>query len=359
MEFLKFLNKIFSFRKKPLIVNIDDGFIPEEPTPTDWQFGSERAVMGAAVLKSNGQWTGSLPADEHQKKGTETQGCVSFSALNILEMLVRVKYGKIINKSDRFTAKMSGTGQRGNSFINVATSIRKDGAVNEEDWPFKDDLTWNTFYQTIPNGIITKGQDFLQQYKVNHEWVEFSHGKFKEALKYGPLQVGVFAWAMRNGRYYVPQGMRHQHATTLVGYKDGEYWLVYDSYGPFLKKLEWNYPFYKYAMKYHIEKIEGEDPGQQLYERFKDKFIILPFNHGEVWYVGDMFLQKVTFAISHQKLFEKIHGVLREKRVFTGVTNENFTLILDYVKNVYGADAVKEEMDEFAAEELFEKFYQL
>ena len=149
--------------------------------------------------------------------------------------------------------------------------------------------------------------------------------------------IGVYAWAEKNGKYFFPKNGRYTHATVLVGYKKGEYWLVFDSYEPFLKKLEWNYPIYKWAMRFGVKVLKEKSAGQKLYERFKGSFIILPEQYGEVYYVSPQReLEKVTFAISNEILFKRVHEALREKKMFTGLSNKNFELLKEYVVSMGG-----------------------
>src|SRR3990167_263004 len=96
--------------------NFSDGFLPYTPKPEDWKFGA----IGGPVLAPDGQWLKYLPDGERQRKrNAETMACVSFSALNAFEALLKAKYGSTINRSDRFTAKKSGTSEEGNTFGRV------------------------------------------------------------------------------------------------------------------------------------------------------------------------------------------------------------------------------------------------
>ena len=118
----------------------------------DWRMGG---VSGAAhqVLRQDGNYTAFLPDLEIQKNSVfDTMACVTFSAMNCLETLAKV-HGLSWNRSDRFTAKMSGTRKTGNYLRNVAESIRKyHGTVGEEQWPFPREAAWDwdEYYKAIP-----------------------------------------------------------------------------------------------------------------------------------------------------------------------------------------------------------------
>ena len=45
--------------------------------------------------------------------------------------------------------------------------------------------------------------------------------------------------------------MRDNHFTTLVDYKEREFWLVFDSYDEILKKIDWKMKF-EVAKRYYI-----------------------------------------------------------------------------------------------------------
>lgn len=63
-----------------------------------------------------------------------------------------------------------------------------------------------------------------------------------QALKCSPLLVSVPAWFINgNSRYYRPQGVEDNHATTLFYESEGNFRRVFDSYdGPFIKDIEWD-----------------------------------------------------------------------------------------------------------------------
>ena len=106
------------------------GLILSDPKPTDYMFGGETQVQGIE-LQPDGQWKDYLPVGEKQHSVYfDTMACVTFSALNALEILIKRQYGIDINFSDRFTAKMSGTTTNGNYLYKVGDSIRKDGFVD-------------------------------------------------------------------------------------------------------------------------------------------------------------------------------------------------------------------------------------
>jgi len=218
------------------------GFLHSPPQEQDFQLG----VVEKEVLMPDGQWMDYLPEIEFQKSyktGFETYGCVSFSALNCLEILFNQR-GDERNFSDRFTVVKSGTTWgRGNYFRKVAESIRLDGVLDEEHYPFVD--TRAEYYQDIANSTNRRAYNL----PVHWEWLMYMGWQrnsveiLTKGLKYGPLQVSVWAWPRpdKKGIYQKADTSMLNHAVTLIGYKFNEYWIIWDHYKREIKHLAWDY----------------------------------------------------------------------------------------------------------------------
>lgn len=232
------------------------GFL-EGIKPTDYIAGQASGITYEERL-GDGQWDLLIPSDERQyKKGLDVYGCVSFSNLNVIETQIKLLTGKTVNYSDRFLAKMSETTKDGNYAWKVADTVRKIGLVEESEWGWDEDIvTWDTYYTKIPDKIVEKGKEFLDEYDVQFEWVTVQNPfggsptfadpeTIKYHLKHAPLQIGVpicSPWNISE----VNAGCeltRSQHAIMLYGYNDEErYYKVLDHYEPFQKKLSYDYP---------------------------------------------------------------------------------------------------------------------
>lgn len=241
---------------------LDHGLLIEaEPNPLDWRVGGVSAVE-RTVLREDGDYGDLLPEMEYQN-GTyfDTRACVTFSALNCLEILARF-HGVQFNKSDRFTAKMSGTTKDGNYLSVVADSIRMHhGAVDEERWPYprkqrEPIFEWEDYYAAIPAEIQAEGLGFLKAWKVRWEWVPVS--RVREMLKYGPLQVTVRAWPKPGpDGIYTDGGSSHRnHAVTLFNATD-EYYEIYDHYQKNIKRLAPDYRFGS-ALLFNLSEVKPE-----------------------------------------------------------------------------------------------------
>ena len=241
---------------------VNYGLVDSLPDPKDYHFGS----LEKKVLEKNGDWTPFLPEFEKQV-GTyqDTWACVTFSALNCLEIIFKRRYNFEVNFSDRFTAKMSGTiPGKGNTLKRVADSIRNDGFLLEEDY-YWDRKSKEKYYQRIPDyyGNIQyphtplKGRANIirDSYEVSYEWVGWnglSREQLSEALIYGPLQVTVMAWkAPKNGVYdYTDQNINHA-VTLLRVNKDGSL-VIFDSYDDSIKVLSKRF-YIGHAMQFSLD----------------------------------------------------------------------------------------------------------
>lgn len=234
------------------------GLVLDKRRATDWQFGGVSGIENSEVLREDGQWDSYLPPYETQHfQYFDSMSCVSFSALNCVEALIYRKYDAQVNLSDRFTATVSGTTDKGNSFFNVAEAINKKGVVMEEDWPYLSHIkTRLDYFAEIPESVLAKGLESKKTFKINYEFVWDTPEKLMEALKYAPIQVGIYAYC-GNDDIVARCDKQGNHAIMLYGYKEGLYWKLYDHYENKFRKVAWDYRFWG-ALKYHVEKVNND-----------------------------------------------------------------------------------------------------
>lgn len=219
---------------------VNDGYIHKEIEPGEHHFGA----VQREVLQEDGQWTAYLPEEERQSgRLVETMGCTGYGSDNAMEIFIKRKYGLTVNFSDRAINKVSNTTKSGNTINNVLDTIRKlFGEVAESLWTWdRDTFTWDMYYSSIPKSIYDVGKNWLNFNELSYENVALNPKMMMDALKYSPLVVAGYAWYLENGLYR--SYGRANHCFIIVGYVEGKYWLAYDSYSPFLKKLAWDYQF--------------------------------------------------------------------------------------------------------------------
>ena len=215
----------------------------------DYILGAERSAP-FEIINESGDWTQWKPIYESQLKKTETFGCTNFGSLNQLECLLDYLFKWKVNFAERFQAIVSGQTETGNDPSKVYESIRKVGVIEEWKLPFTDEMDFQTYLSPKPMtaDYLKDAKKFLEEYEYKHEYVYTPNVSLAEkqklllqALKRSPVGVSVYAWQLDNGLYTKPQKVKDNHWTVLIGAKENNYWLIYDSYEPHIKKLEWNF----------------------------------------------------------------------------------------------------------------------
>ena len=225
---------------------MNSGYKPDSILPEDYVFGGI-VQLGGEVLQPDGQWNGWLPDVEIQNlNGIEPYACVSFTILNVVEILERRLYGATGNWSDRFLATITGTREKqGNSPKTVAQGLRDEGCPLEKDWPFDETVTtYDKFYAPIPPELETLSLAFKAEYDFGYQYIPSNYDSLMNQLRYSPIGFSAYAWVKDDdGLYYRPQGASDGHFTVCYGYLKNHYWLIFDSYkndGVVLKKVKWN-----------------------------------------------------------------------------------------------------------------------
>ena len=231
-------------------------------------------------VRTNGDWTPYLPSGETQTNSKiDYMSCVTYSALNSIEAQYRFLTGKEINLSDRFTAKMSGTTPQGNYLYAVADSIRKDGVVPEEEWPTNISYTWEQHYADIPQSVKDKAKEFLKDWEVTYEWIDFDRMEIMKHLKHAPIQVTIPGHAV------------------LCFYTEEQVSKYFDSYAPYIK--ERTLPFVS-AMKIVLNKKMTKDEVTKLY---KLAFYRLPDAEELAYWTGKSLDTFLSTAIADRAKF--------------------------------------------------------
>ena len=246
---------------------VPQNFVYPEIKETDFRFGSNQ--IGKKVLNESGDWRLFLPpAEEQAKWGVESSACATESQQHALATIQEEEYGiQDTDYSARFNAQLSGTTPDGNSPIKVAESFRRDGLIPDKMLPFAEYLKSWYDYMSFKGAderscrLVGKGwrKEWDPRFDIvitMHENIDVKYKKLREALKSSPLPVSVCAWFDEDGVYIKPEGMSDNHLTLLVHIDEEGYPTVFDTYAPFIKKLEKKYNF-DFGMRWTLEKIEG------------------------------------------------------------------------------------------------------
>ena len=230
--------------------------------PKDWILGGISG-MAKDILQPGRNWTSFLPVYENQSfPWGDTMSCVTFSAWNAVETMAKRRHGIDLNKSDRFTAKLSGTTATGNNFWNVAESITKlHGAVEQASWPNSGSTSFADFFKEIPQLVVDEGNKwFVGEYVIQREYVPDDIASLWEALQYGPIQVAIHAYGSLVNGVYQRTEAQGNHAVLLYAAVENQVWKIFDHYSNTFKDLVWDTRWWG-ALRYDIRlKSELQPP---------------------------------------------------------------------------------------------------
>lgn len=232
---------------------IKTNFIYPNVKPEHYKFGSNK--ISGNVLREDGDWRNYLPPEEEQnKRGIESSACYIEAQQHAIATILEEQYNLFDrNFSARFNAYLSGGTEQGGDPLVGAESMRNDGLIPDELMPFGDDIqSWNDFHswKGTDEGLCRQeGDTFLKEWKLNYdivftrdEPIEIKMSKLREALKYSPVPMSVYAWYQDSQENYIkPEGVNDNHLVECVYLDENNCPYVRDTYSPFLKKLEANY----------------------------------------------------------------------------------------------------------------------
>ncbi len=240
------------------------GYIKDRRTRDNYVLGGFSKVP-KIILQENGQWDDYLVEREIQNvDGVETSNCTGFAISTIIEMIMKRKYGLNVNYSDRALGINAGTYPPGNTISKVSDTARRKGLIKETLLPFKDIRNVDEYYSPspLPEDLKQKGLLWTDRYTLMHEWVDADD--VKEALKYSPLAIPVYAWQQKDRIYYKTKGQRDTHLTVLYGYDDKrQVWKIFDSYNN-TKKLYTYSSEIEDLKRYYIEEKSIEEQNRNI-----------------------------------------------------------------------------------------------
>jgi hypothetical protein len=308
------------------------GFIePEKIKPEDYIFGT---IQGNPIVP-DGQWNEWLPDFECQLNDyLDTQNCTGFGSTNMIEVYLRKVFGINENYSDRAVGINAGTHPPGNNPHTVLESIRKTGLVDEKELPFDVDSIEKYYSPNpLPSELKNKCVAWLDKYVLRHEWVDGTTEAMIEALKYSPLGVGVYAWAIDDDTFlYVrPKGRGDGHWCVIYGYEYGKFWKCFDSYDNSIKYLDWNFGF-KWVKRIYIGQAIPKENVSMILSILQRILDILRGAFDSVGRVfGSVTTQEIAFSLNSIILtLTRIFMKRKEKEIIDSVPIQAFPKIEKY-----------------------------
>jgi len=321
------LIKLLLVREYPKLRNVlkvNYGLLPEVKDERDYIMGVDSKINWK-ILNPDSNW---LPEakqmiDEVQKgRYLETFGCTGYALKNIKEMLRINKWGQVINESDRFLNKISGTGRNGNTFSRVLKAEKNYGWVKESEYSWdRTKFNWNEYYKTIPQEIRDRALINSKKELFGYDSVWATKSMIIEALKYSPLYVGLYAW-YRKGMFYYSVA-NPNHASVIINRNQ---FMCYDSYDPYIKNLDEGFKIY-YVKRIYLERADqvfDENKIKTLRTRgFKYLMRTDKFNggKGEVYILTDD--NKVIELTDQDKLEAGVEG-LAKRGDLTGISEKDY-----------------------------------
>lgn len=252
----------------------------KEQSEDDWVLGAGSEPCFVEIpLEERDQY---LPVGELQKGVEDFMDCASRSVHNILETKLNYLYKNnledglkkwlenngyvnedgFVELSDRFTAILSGTTQRGNSLKAPCDSVHNNGVIPKSMLPANPKMTWNDYHNKndITQEMLDLGEEFIDRFKINYDRV-YSEG-FSGLIVNEPIDVGGYAWKLPNEKgIYQRNEKDPNHAFMIFGKPD---FRIFDNYrdsfdGDWIKLLASDYKFLPYGYRVYFSKITNPD----------------------------------------------------------------------------------------------------
>jgi hypothetical protein len=178
----------------------------------DYRVGASPLVP--VILNEISDWTKWKPTDERQNKEFvfDTLSCATFSGLNDLETVIHffIDLKKIsdeqlkwlndngyivdgkINCSDRFSAIVDGTTNKGNYMQAVWDSFRNIGCIPEKDLLFGGNNQAEYLDKTlITQAMLDKANKFREIFSFAYEWTSNIQADLLASLKECPIHIAI------------------------------------------------------------------------------------------------------------------------------------------------------------------------
>lgn len=247
----------------------------ERPITSDHYVLGDGNIEGQSLMPDGHGWSQYLPLGETQlKNGIDPSSCPAGGTLNAVEAIGKYKYGSSFQSdlSERYLSIISGMDGHGGDPHHIAEVMRTiAGAIPEVFLPFDSSITTLGKYfspRPITYALFKTGWHWHQVYDFKHQWLFYGDETLQQkqtfiklALRYSPVGVAGYAWSLHSDGKYYNDGPP-VHWFTVFDYVEGDFWLAFDTYPPYVKKLDWNYNF-AYAKGYSLNRyLHGDTPDE-------------------------------------------------------------------------------------------------
>jgi hypothetical protein len=233
-----------------------------KPIPQSFQYPDipeiKDVVLGGVeeTLREDGDWRDYVPNPEYQRRnGIESSSCYVHGMQKGFATLLEEKYGmKDLDYSERYNFIFSHGTKNGGDPLESLASIKDHGMIPDSMLPFSKDIdSWeefNSFSGGDERLCRLAGKVWRQRWSPDGKVIVTRNmplSKKKEILRHelkkSPIPVSVFAWYKKGDVYIKPEGERDNHLALLVYIDKEGYPYVFDTYDPFIKKLDKDFNF--------------------------------------------------------------------------------------------------------------------
>ena len=277
----------------------------------------------------------------NSKTPYDTLFCVTYSALKCIIALLNflIKKGLIsdeniqwlkdkgyykngkLNFSERFSAIIGETTNKGAYQFKVANGIYNCGVIPQDMFPLADNFKDNIDSKFITQEMRDLGKEFLKRFTINYEWVD----NLSEQLKYSPVQEIVrFANYEKPEDILKPEGETN-HAVEGV-FATPEYDEIQDTYWQVYKRY---HPDYTHSyMAYSITVNNNIPMDTEKFIKDNDKKWVRNQNTGEFGRIlrGKLFTIKTTDRAALILLDDRVRedGIQVTNETWEKLPKENF-----------------------------------
>lgn len=228
------------------------GFLQDAIEATAYLFGQNKVPY--IFFNESGDWEKWLPKYESQAEKFESEGCRYWGTQNQIETFHNFLYNTEPNYDEWFNYAFDpGAGDVDKAYKNIRTY----GLVPSGTVPEPDTREEAMDQSRITKSMLAKGQYWLKQYELQHEWLWTTPPSnalevLKDALKTSPIACSVTAWYRNEEGKYYDKMLKNNH-WVMIYRIDDEGIHIFDSYNLTKKTLTHDH-YIKLAKRIYVNK---------------------------------------------------------------------------------------------------------